>query len=393
VTDRRSEPFSGRETAVQSPSVRPLALLLLLACFANLAEAAEPPTSPSWPMWDGHESVEQYSKKAGLEPTRTLDLGNGIKLEMVLIPAGKFTMGTPEPEPVDEEPYVTGIWIGQFAAAASGGVLLVLLGVIVIRAIRRRQRPQYSLARFVAIIVVVGVGVLGGTHRWESTRLLAEAKAEYQAALARYKEAAKDERPAHQVTLTRPFYMGKFEVTQEQYQQVMGMNPSAFKGRGLPVEQVSWDDAQEFCKKASEKTGLTVRSPTEAEWEYTCRAGTRTTYYTGDAEADLDRAAWYDKNSMNTTRPVGQKAANAWGLYDMHGNVWEWCGDWYEAYRAEAAVDPQGPAQGAQRALRGGLWCGNLGSCRSAYRFWLYPVSRGPFIGFRVAADVPPKAP
>jgi len=366
--------------------MRPLLLASLAALAALAARAAEP---QPFPLWDGAETIEQYARRANLPPTQTLDLGNGVKLELVLIPAGKFTMGTPEPVPVDEDAFYDKMRLGALAVAVGAGALLVLLAVVVIRAIRQRRRPQYSLARLLAMTLAAGVGLLGGLHWHFSAKGFAEAQAEYQGALARYNEADDDEKPAHEVTLTKPFYMGKFEVTQEQYQQVMGTNPSAFKGRDLPVEQVSWDEAQEFCKKAGEKTGLAVRLPTEAEWEHACWAGTKTTYYTGDAEADLDRAAWWDKNSGNTTHPVGQKVPNAWGVYDMHGNVWEWCGDWYETYKAKEAVDPQGPAQGQYRVLRGGSWGFSPRYCRSAYRRRSNPGYRSDYIGFRVVVVAP----
>jgi len=308
---------------------------------------------------------------------------------MVLIPAGKFTMGTPEPVPVDEDEYRKKIVTGQAVLAAGVGVLLVLLGTVVIRAVRQRRRPQYSLGRLVVMTMVAGVGLLGGLHWHFSALAFSEAKAEYQAASARYRDSYETEKPAHEVTLTRPYYLGRFEVTQEQYQQVMGGNPSDFKGQNLPVENVSWDEAQEFCKKASEKTGHAMRLPTDAEWEFACRAGTRTLYCTGDGEADLDRAAWYDKNSGNTTHPVGQKVPNAWGLYDMHGNVWEWVQDFYAPYKAEAATDPGGPAQGQYRVLRGGSWFYFPGLCRSASRFGDYPDDRDFDFGFRVVGSSP----
>jgi formylglycine-generating enzyme required for sulfatase activity len=363
------------------------ALAGVLAGAAGGAEA--PAAARPWPLWDGSESIEQYAKRAGMEPTKTLDLGNGIKMELVLIPAGKFTMGTEKPTPVDEQGFREKIVVGRAALAVGAGVLLVLLGTVVVRAIRRRGRPQYSLARFVAMIVVAGVGVLGGTHWWESARILAEAKAEYQAAWARFKKSYDWEKPAHEVTLSTPYYIGRCEVTQEQYQQVMGNNPSYFKGRDLPVEQVSWEDAQEFCKKTSEKTGWVVRLPTEAEWEHACRAGTKTTYCTGDAEADLDRATWYGKNGGNTTHPAGQKAQNAWGVHDMHGNVWEWCADRYADYGTGAVTDPQGPADGAGRVLRGGSWLGDPGYCRSARRLGRDPGDRFGDFGFRVVGSLP----
>jgi len=219
--------------------------------------------------------------------------------------------------------------------------------------------------------------------------------------MARYKDAVDYEKPAHEVTITKPFYMAKLETTQEQYMQVMGTNPSNFKGVNLPVEQVSWGDAQEFCKKVSEKTGHTVRLPTEAECEFACRAGTTTTYYSGDKVADLARVAWYGANigasigglwprlGLGSTHPVGQKEPNAWGLYDMHGNVWEWCADWQEQYKPEAGVDPQGPPEGQGRVLRGGSWNYDAGNCRAANRNGSNPDYRGDFIGFRVVVLAP----
>ncbi|MCY3017734.1 MAG: formylglycine-generating enzyme family protein [Planctomycetota bacterium] len=364
--------------------------LLALACIAASAFAAETP-APTWPLWNGQESIEQYTKRVNLLPTKTLDLGNGVKLDLVLIPAGRFIMGTPEPKPVDEEGFRKKIVAGQAVFAAGVGVLLVLIGTVIIRAIRQRHRPQYSLARFMAMTVAAGVGLLGGMHWWFSTKALAQAQSEYKAALARYQSSYDWEKPAHDVTLSTPFYMGKYAVTQEQYVQVMGTNPSHFKGANLPVEQVSWNDAQEFCKKVSEKTECTVRLPTDAEREYACRAGTMTAYYTGDEEADLGRVAFYSANSKNTTHPVGQKEPNAFGLYDVHGNVWEWCRDWYEQYKPGTAVDPQGPSEGQYRVLRGGAWDHLPRFCRSAYRSRHFPALRHRYVGFRVV--VAPRTP
>jgi len=288
--------FPEAQTAM--PFTRILSRLTALI-FLFAASCAGP--SPKPPIPPPSADVAAYAKEHGLEPAMSLDLGKGVKLELVLIPAGKFMMGCPETEK-DRQPIET----------------------------------------------------------------------------------------QHEVTISKPFYMGKYEVTQEQYEAITGTNPSTSKGAKNPVEIVSWDDAQEFCKKVSAKTGKTVRLPTEAEWEFACRAGTTTTYYTGDTEADLNLAAWYNHNSNGTTHPVGQKEPNAWGLYDMHGNVFEWCQDWYGEYPAGAATDPKGAANGQFRVLRGGSWNINPRNCRSANRIRVTPDSRNSFSGFRVVLAGPP---
>jgi formylglycine-generating enzyme required for sulfatase activity len=192
----------------------------------------------------------------------------------------------------------------------------------------------------------------------------------------------------HRVTLSKHFYMGVTEVTQAQYQAIMGTNPSNFKGETNPVEMVSWNDATEFCKKLSEKTRQAVRLPTEAEWEYACRAGTATAFSFGDSESVLGDYAWCKSNSGGKTKPVGQKKPNAWGLYDMHGNVWEWCADVYGDYPKGAVTDPQGAVSGSQRALRSGSWYRNSDFCRAASRGYDTPVSRFNCSGFRVVVSV-----
>ncbi|MCX5671055.1 MAG: SUMF1/EgtB/PvdO family nonheme iron enzyme [Planctomycetota bacterium] len=194
--------------------------------------------------------------------------------------------------------------------------------------------------------------------------------------------------PQHEVILSKPFYMGVTEVTQAQYQAVMGKNPSEFKGATNPVETVSWNDATEFCKKLSEKAGQAVRLPTEAEWEYPCRAGTQTAFSFGDDLSALGDYAWWDGNSDKTTHPVGQKKPNSWGLYDMHGNVWEWCADWYGEYPKGPVTDPSGPATGyGGRVLRGGAWYyGGSDYFRCAFRHCHAPTCRDYFFfGFRCA--------
>jgi formylglycine-generating enzyme required for sulfatase activity len=199
----------------------------------------------------------------------------------------------------------------------------------------------------------------------------------------------KDEVPRHQVVFSRPFYMQTTEVTQAQHRTIMGGNPSHFKGCDrCPVEKVSWFDAQEFIRRlnAREKTNK-YRLPTEAEWEYACRAGTRTAYYFGNDPGSLGAYAWYRRNSGGQTRPVARKRPNRWGLYDMHGNVWEWCSDWYHKYyyRTSPARDPKGPSSGRSRLVRGSCWANDQSSImRSAFRNRMDPGNRSNDLGFRV---------
>jgi len=228
----------------------------------------------------------------------------------------------------------------------------------------------------------------------------------------------------HQVTVSS-FYMGKYEVTQKEYKEIMGVNPSSFKRDNLPVEQVTWYDAVEYCNKRSQKEGLTpaytinknqsdpnntsnldtvkwtvnlnrnangYRLPTEAEWEYACRAGTTTPFSTGNnittGQANYNGNNPYNNNAKGENRgkitPVGSFAPNPWGLYDMHGNVYEWCYDWYGNYSIDAQTDPRGAVSGAFRVARGGSWNNTAGNARTAYRFAYTPSYRFLNIGFRL---------
>ena len=208
------------------------------------------------------------------------------------------------------------------------------------------------------------------------------------------------EGPRHRVRITRPFYVGMGEVTQAEYQQVMGTDPSDRRARGGigPVGNLSWNDAQEFCRRLSElpkekAAGNVYQLPTEAQWEYACRAGTTTRFYFGDDERQLGYHAWFLGNSGRTVHPVGQKMPNAWGVYDMHGNVWEWCADGRGAdyYRQSPRDDPSGPASARDRVLRGGSWAdGYPGRFRCAHRPGGGPRDRGGNRGFRVAMTVAP---
>ena len=227
------------------------------------------------------------------------------------------------------------------------------------------------------------------------------------------------EQPVHQVTLTSSFLMSCTEVTQAQFTAVMGYNPSYFDGENLPVEQVSWNEAVEYCNALSELEGLTpcysdtgmnavcdwtangYRLPTEAEWEYACRAGTTTDYYTDDMTQErnspldyaLNAAGWYGGNSGGETHPVAEKRPNDFGLRDMHGNVWEWCWDWWSwrAYDSTAQVDPHGPAPSDGRAIRGGGFGAMALQCRSAYRVGIpFDELRAAWnLGFRIVRKYP----
>jgi formylglycine-generating enzyme required for sulfatase activity len=268
-------------------------IVLLIWCCPARARSAEGPARQEAPL---------TTAEAHLDKELTLDLGGGVKLELVLVPAGKFMMGSPQTE-------------------------------------AKRDSDETQ----------------------------------------------------HEVTISRPLYMGRHLVTQEQYEKVTGANPSKFKGAKRPVDKVNWDDAQAFCKKLSAVSGKTVRLPTEAQWEYACRAGSTTAYCFGESAARLAEYAWYSVNAQSTTHAVGQKKPNAWGLCDMHGHLWEWCQDWYgEKYYSESPnVDPQGTGKGGTRVLRGGSWYVSTWDCRSAYRYWGLPGYREPYNGFRVVVTVP----
>ena len=207
------------------------------------------------------------------------------------------------------------------------------------------------------------------------------------------RHAYRDEKPVTRVRISRGFYLGKYEVTQGQWESVMGSNPSRFKscGKDCPVERVAWDDVQEFLRKLNTRSGgRRYRLPTEAEWEYAARGGTTADTYAGDLtnprgnDPVLDRIAWYDENSGGRTHPVGRKGPNAFGLHDMLGNVYEWVGDWKEDYPSGSVTDPAGPRTGSDRVFRGGSWHVIARNCRSANRAWNSPGYRYNYLGFRL---------
>jgi formylglycine-generating enzyme required for sulfatase activity len=331
-----------------------------------------------WPFTsvEARRRQEETAKRLGIPVERTLDLGNDVKLELVLIPAGKFNMGMPLPESP---------WVGGGILLILGLTVLVLVAVAIIRAIRQHRRFQFSWRWLILLVVVFGGAQYGGFRCWQNAKM---------------RSALSQEVPMHEVTMHRPYYVSKFEVTQEQYTSAMGVNPSCWNAKrrpvGMrPVEMVSWDDAKDFCRRVSSKVGRAVRLPTETEWEYACRAGVSSRYYSGDDKADLDRIAWFSGNCPDgATRPVGQKEANAFGLHDMSGNVAELCeDDWHESYNG--APGSESPwidsPRGENRVLRGGFQNLSAWHCRSTFRHGIPPDRIGH--GFRVVAEITDEVP
>ena len=194
------------------------------------------------------------------------------------------------------------------------------------------------------------------------------------------RDAYGDERPLTQVRITEGFWLGKYEVTQEEWEAVMGSNPSHFSGCArCPVERVSWEEVQEFLQRMNGRGEQRYRLPTEAEWEYAARAGT-----TGDRYGGVDEVAWWEENSGGRTHPVGQKLPNRFGLHDMLGNVWEWVHDWYGDYPGGSVTDPRGPGSGSYRVYRGGGWGYGAGLVRAPFRFRDDPGYRLYALGFRL---------
>ena len=198
-------------------------------------------------------------------------------------------------------------------------------------------------------------------------------------------EADDDEKPTHNVTLS-DYYIGQTEVTQQLWQAVMGNNPSRFTGDSRrPVEQVSWDDCQNFIRELNRITGQKFHLPTEAQWEYAARGGSKSSHTKYSGSHNIGNVAWYDGNSGNTTHPVATKQANELGIYDMSGNVWEWCADWYGTYGNNAQTNPTGPTSGQGRVLRGGGWFSGARICRSSNRYGFDPSFRDDDNGLRLA--------
>ena len=204
-------------------------------------------------------------------------------------------------------------------------------------------------------------------------------------ATSEMKDPSSDEKPLHQVTLTNDYYMGKYEVTQALWRAVMGSNPSKYKGDNLPVEKVSWNDCQKFISKLNKMTGRKFRLPTEAEWEYAAHGGKKSRGYQYSGNSNISDVAWYDGNSGSKPHPVGTKQANELGIYDMSGNVYEWCSDWYGSYSSSSQTNPTGADSGSSRVYRGGSWRNGAWLCRLSCRYFNTQFYRGNALGLRLA--------
>ena len=323
--------------------------------------------------------LSMSSNAAGAEPAAaaagtTLDIGDGVAIELVSIPAGKFEMGAVETVP--ESPMV-----GFSIMAAGCGLAVAIVFFILGRSMLSQERPRFSLGALLLGVLALGAGGVGALRWRNATRDQGST-----AALAY-------ERPRHPVTIAKPFMMGRFCVTQQQFEQVLKVNYSFFRDPDKPAENVTWDNAAAFCSRVSSLTQKTVRLPTEAECEYACRAGSATRFNFGDNEKELYKYAWYADTSKDSTHTTADSVKslkpNSFGLYDMHGNVLQWCGDWFsEKYYANSPpLDPPGAASGSQRVIRGSAWLDPIDRCRASTRNSLRPEHRGYSLGFRIVVE------
>ena len=264
-----------------------------------------------------------------------------------------------------------GLWIALAVAAIAIGVAVLVFSPSSVTKESEAEANAFSNKTFtVNGITFEMIAVKGGTFTMGGTA-------------EQGSDAESDEKPTHSVTLS-DYYIGKFEVTQELWQAVMGNNPSYFKGNSLPVEQVSWNDVQTFITKLNQKTDANFRLPTEAEWEYAARGGNKSHGYKYSGSNNIGYVVWYTDNSGSKTHQVGTCGPNELGIYDMSGNVWEWCEDWYGPYLSYDTDNPKGASSGSDRVLRGGGWYYNAKNCRVSWRYCNTPGSRDSASGFRV---------
>lgn len=347
-----------------------LSSYLLLTIFA--IRGAE--TEKSWPLWDGKESVAAYAARAGLAPAKNFDLGKGVTLEMVLIPAGRFVMGIPKPV----KPTIT--IERAIAFLIAGGVLFLVLAIVV--AVRRKRHGKFRFSLLWLLGMTAACGLLAGAGvTWYAA---VQQESNYEAALKQNFWGGENHLPPKDVLILKPFYLGKFLITQEQYEAIVGLNPAWFRGARNPVERVTWFNALDFLRKTREflsdhGQGLQdVRLPSEAQWEFACKSGTEMDFDIGNDLKAADKAGWFGGNSGNTTHPVGGKSANAFGLYDMHGNVRQWCSDLYDESLNKTV-----------RVTRGGSWRDVWRDCAACSRNCNGAAIHQNYIGLRIVIEVP----
>lgn len=351
--------------------------------FATTIVAEETRQVDCWPTWDNHELIIEYAKRAKISPVKILDLGNGVKLTAVLVPSGKFIMGTSYPLTIDERILRDRLILAEALFAIFCAWLFISAILIVFM---KRRRLQLSLRRLVLLVFLAGGALLSGVHSYKTAQQLKMAQNEYLIELARFKIGDNSEKPAHLVTLSKPFYLGECTITQQQYRQANGLKPN--QTNNLAAQRMTWSEAQGFCTILAEQYHEVVRLPTEAEWEYACRAGTESNYYAGDTESSLADVGWYVANSKTSMQAVRKKKPNNFNLYDMHGNVWQWCRDWYDVYSPGDAIDPNGPEDGKSKVARGGSWLDSPMRCRSSYRIGFNPSEKNEYVGLRVVIEL-----
>ena len=305
-----------------------------------------------------------HVRHSGLPPSKGVPEGRGIESPL-------------SPEPKDKPKSKKGLWVSLGAVAVAALVAVLFInnkgGDAPIPAEVTAVEEQLSNGGDLTInangVYFTMKHVQGGTFQMGSND----------------SEADSDEQPVHSVTVSS-FYMAETEVTQALWKAVMGSNnnPSYWKGDNLPVEEVSWNDCQEFIRKLNQLTGKNFRLPTEAEWEFAARGGNKTNGYKYAGSNAIGNVAWYDGNSNQQTHPVETNLPNELGLFDMSGNVWEWCQDWYGDYSSGSQTNPQGPSSGSSRVLRGGSWGDRARSCRVSYRGYFDPGGRISGDGFRL---------
>ena len=298
-------------------------------------------------------------------------------------------MGTPQPTQLLEAQFNQEIWINILVSGVSLGILCLLVFIIFFSSIRQKTRPKYSLMQFVLAMLLMSIFVMS-VQRWRGAVYRFEvAKDNFKKAMLRYQRNQTDG-TAKLVTIGKPFYIAKNLITQQQFGRVVREKWNANVGDDLPVDHILSSSVKEFCENLTARTGMTIRLPTEEEWEYCCRAGSGTDYYAGDSEADLDRSAWYMRNSAGSSHPVGKKVPNNFGLYDMQGNMWQLCEMQTGALDTVSKLLNDGSMESDRfdlLILRGGAWCSGPADCRVSRRYQVGCFYWGE-VGFRVIADL-----